>query len=298
MGTREHGRAKKESGAMAAQSYPTRLPEKPLCIACVVDESYQRFIPLFVLSVFRAYPEYAVRVYFSGRLARRTCGALERIRSEGDFTLVDGYFSHYPKNPQVLKSLRWILYDEAFRGFKYLYLGDVDMFMCREEPGLIEFHAAHCALLGLPYSNAIRPDSRRLSGLHFVEVAPYFDAALKVIKRYSESLRCGELRIRSRGGNEELLYRMMRDSVGLPPESTRTDFARSRPHHGIHLGIWRKRFGSPPPSVWCPKDVHAEYLQQFLEVEADPLGREILRACPLREVRRMRCAYDKFLARP
>ncbi len=298
MATKEHSRANKELKSTAGQLHPAASVTKPLCIACVVDEEYQRFIPLFALSVFRAYPDYVVRVYFTGHLARGVRRALERIRSEGDFTIVDDFFPPYPRDPQVLKSLRWILYDDVFRKFKYLYLGDIDMFMCREEPDLVEFHAPRCARLGLPYSNAIRPGSQRLSGLHFIEVAPYFDATLKVIKRCSEKLRRGELRLRSSGGNEELLFRMMKDSVGLPPESDRADFARSRPHHGIHIGIWRRRFRSPPPAVWHTKEVHAAYYRQFLEVEADPLGQEILRACPLREVRRMKRAYNKYMAKP
>ncbi|MCG8404646.1 MAG: hypothetical protein MI923_05550 [Phycisphaerales bacterium] len=268
---------------------------KDLCIICLANEKYQRFIPMFALSVCKAYPESAVRIYFEGKLKRRTAEALEAVSAQGDLSIVTNHFSGYPTEGQPFKSLRWVLYDEFFENFKYVYLGDIDMFMCREAPSLVEFHLQRCAETALPYSNVIRPDTKRLSGLQFMITKEYFSRTAEVRAKYDLMLRSEQLRLAERGGNEELLYQMMSESVGLPPRVSLEEFGRQRPPHGIHLGLWRQLASRNPPSHWLNRDQHETFFQQFLDVEASPIGEEVLRRCRLPEVKRMKRAYHAYL---
>ena len=269
---------------------------KQLCIVCVVNAKYERFIPIFALSIFRAYPDYAVRIYIQDQLSRKIQRAVDMVREEGSLEIVPNCLDGYPNTPQVFKSLRWVLHDEAFYDYEHVYFGDIDMFMCRETPSLLDFHVDRCKRVGLPYSNVVRPDSERLSGLHFVITKPYFEGTLETIRQYDEMLKQDRLKLADKGGNEKLLYEMMEKSIGLPPPCTKEEFGKQRPHHGIHLGLWRGRFSKQAPSPWMSRDQHADYFSQFMQIYECPRGKQVFQLCRAPEVKRMSKQYRLHLS--
>jgi hypothetical protein len=127
--------------------------------------------------------------------------------------------------------MRWVLYDDDFAGYENVYTGDVDMLIVRETPGLCELHVQHSEEIELPYSNRVRRGFKRLTGLHFVRTHAYYPRVLPVMTRYRDRITAGQSDI----VDEELLYRMMEESVGLPQK--RGSFTV---HHGIHLGVFRR----------------------------------------------------------
>lgn len=198
---------------------------KDLCVVAVVDEGYQEYVPLYLYFLSRAYPQYEARIYFRGRFHPQVAEAIDSLRDTTRFEILPIPYDFDESNPQALKSLRWVLYDEAFLDFEHVYIGDIDMFLVPEETPLHKAHAEHCRELSLPYSNRIRGGQRKLTGLHFVRTREYFDAVLPTIERYRATALQGTLAI----SNEELLYNMIEESVGLPPF-----VGNFVTHHGMH----------------------------------------------------------------
>ena len=107
-----------------------------------------------------------------------------------------------------MKAYRWLVYDTSFEQYKYLYIGDIDIYICKEAIPLHEQHIQHMESQKLVYSNIVRAYGaepkwiqeyqkilekirvytlivriyhkffyhKRLSGLHFIKVNEYYKA--------------------------------------------------------------------------------------------------------------------------
>ncbi len=202
---------------------------KPLCFVGVVDDGYQEYLPLFAYFALHAYPDAEVILYHAGAPlraeVREGLGALSDLGSIDARPLAYRYDA---ADPQSLKSLRWVLYDEDFARYENVYIGDVDMLIVRQEPSLRAARVRHSEEIGRPYSNRVRPGTTLVAGIsHFVRAQEYFPRILPRMLHYREQLEVGSLHLH----NEELLYRLLDESLGLPerPAPLRTT------HHGIHL---------------------------------------------------------------
>lgn len=267
---------------------------KKLCIAThVYGEKYQGFIPMYIYSILKSYPQYSVYIYVDKFLLPDIKQQLVLLENMGDFKVFENCnvksglinkaynFSHIPM------SLRWLEYDSSFEEFEAVYLGDIDIFICKEEPGLYEQHMRHCEYLNLPYSNCIRnkeskkvksikylaafittcgiretykylisdqKGNKRFSGLHFIQTKEYYTKVLPLIPKYIEELnlvvskRSKKWNLCMFDINEIILYELIKESgLKLPPvakdgvDSVGSNYnsISFRPHHGIHLGLFR-----------------------------------------------------------
>jgi hypothetical protein len=202
---------------------------KPLCVAAVVNRPYQEYVPLYLYFLFFAYPEYEAIIYFDesdGPLHPEVQGCLDLIRGMGAFQIKPLEYAYERSNPRNLAAMRWVIDDADFAGYENVYTGDIDLLIVRERPGLCEVHVAHSEEIQLPYSNRVRGGTRRLTGLHFVRTQAYYPNVRSTMDRYRRQIANGSLRL----NDEELLYAMMEESVGLPAK--RGNFVV---HHGMHL---------------------------------------------------------------
>jgi hypothetical protein len=206
---------------------------KELGLMAVVNDGYQEYIPLFIYFALSAYPDYEVIVYLDGALHPEVAGCLASMRDLGCFDVRPLSYRYDAGDGQAFKSLRWVLYDDDFAAYANLYIGDIDVLITREEPTLCARRVQHAESIGLPYSNRVRPGTVKLIGIaHVVRTQAYFPAVLPVMQRRRAELAAGTLRMH----NEELLYRMMEESVGLPDPQ-----ASLATHHGIHLRAFHDR---------------------------------------------------------
>ncbi len=186
---------------------------KKMCVVTYVfGKKYQSFIPLYIYSVLRAYPEYDVFIYTDSKLDEICKKQLKTIKHMGRFYIRDidnlncKITNKALKNLNISKAMRWFLWEEEFFSYEAIYCGDIDIFVCKEEAGIFEQHMKHCDSLGLPYSNYVRtlqekrnlvstllnvknngilgtlrcykePERayNRLSGLHFVKSKEYYE---------------------------------------------------------------------------------------------------------------------------
>lgn len=200
------------------------------CLTVYVYGDYIAYIPMYVYSVLYAYPQnYYVRVFSPQSLTKRVSSSLDLVREQvgNSFDVIEN-FSLSPEADNT-KHARWLLGLEHFCGFDYIYFGDVDFIVVRENPDLLTVHLDNCNKTGLPYSNTIRwntlPD--RLSGLHFVIKYDYFRVMQNVIEKYRDVPS-------SYANNEELLKAMVEEVLSFPDKEDSI-----RPTHGLHLGVLR-----------------------------------------------------------
>jgi hypothetical protein len=307
--------------------------KKPLCVTTVVfGERYQEFIPLFLYSLLRAYPEYEIILFVNGRIAPRLRPVLDGLRKLGFFEIRENYLSGLNLTGYRGMATRWLVYDSRFTEFEALYAGDIDILILPESPKLHEQHNTHCQVIGLPYSNVRRPvqtrrikkdpislvkrfrrfglgntlraltesqiEIRQLSGLHYMQTEPYFRAALPKMLEFATLLgdeRHGSLLRRPQYldgfDNEAFLFDLIEESrLGLPPHTdygphlldykqyTKPGF---RPHHGIHLGIFRSPEMNPADKAIlrlpCYREYYAHYKQ---EMRPEPRFQALLKASP------------------
>src|SRR5699024_11294875 len=111
-----------------------------ICMAVYVFGDYTRYIPYYVYSVLKSYPDYYVKVFTKDSLSskEKKCLALIRDQVSPNFEIVQGYFDEYPLSEGPTKmvggietTFRFLLPYEAFKNFKFDYIGDVDFLIIR-----------------------------------------------------------------------------------------------------------------------------------------------------------------------
>lgn len=270
---------------------------KTICFSTIVNAKYQNYIPLFWYSLHKSYPDYSSLIFMKGNLSKNTKRAVKIMQEKGDYQIRENCFTEFRENEQYFKTIRWILTDDYFTNYKYLYIGDVDMIICKEPISLVDQHSADASNQGLPYSNFVRGGQERLIGRHFVITKPYFDAMSPVIKKYTTLLRDGLIDPKSNDegkGNEWVLYRMVKEAgLGFPKPIQKQQRGIFSTHHGLHLGLWRTK--PRPPSNDLSKDLHLSFWKQFLNMSEDKLYKSIIELSPVHDIKNMKKAYRKFL---
>ncbi|GHU78661.1 hypothetical protein AGMMS49992_29700 [Clostridia bacterium] len=277
---------------------------------------YKWYIPLFLYSIFKSYPDYDARIYVTGKIPNDMRELIKKLHDIGNFEIIEnfkipGFNPMLFKDPlqadQAHRASRWLLFDEAFMQYEAAYMGDIDIFICKDptSEGLFEQHKRHCEFLGVPYSNGIRNkpihlpgnnnDFQRLSGLHFTLNDEYFrkvePAIRDMIKELNSIAKSGRLPFPI--NNEHILYRLAKNA-GIPlPSREATDPILSagrsgfdpesytfRPHHGLHLSVFRSNGNSSTVGV-AKSETYRYYYEQFVKMrDEDELLRLILKKLP------------------
>lgn len=259
-----------------------------LCITTVVNEKYQRYLPVFIYFCMESYPDCGIKIFLTENLLPKYKEHIKLLINRGNLVIIEKAFTNFPKSNQELKTLRWIMVPEMFDGYDNIYVGDIDLLICRELRSLEEQHIVHCENINLPYSNSVRKGSTRLSGLHFIKKEDYYSKVLLSINKYTKKLKEGKL---FNVKNEVTLYNIIKDS-GL-------GFSNGwfRPHHGLHIGLWRKGPRKIEQRYWdvIDKDAYRDYYNYYLKLKnyKDPLFKEITN---LKEIVFMEKSLEKEFA--
>ncbi len=254
----------------------------------VYGEKYQDYIPLLIYSCNKSYPEYDIILFLYDdlrndiRLILNECGLLSNkvIIKEQQYHLTSNM------TPLIAKALRWVLWDDLFNDYDYLYVVDIDMLYVRENIPLHIQHINHMNVIDLPFSNMLRKvtikshsitsilqrikhanligickfiqrnntTEYKVTGLHFIAIKPYY-SLLNEQKRSEiiNDIISGKIYNKvMTPNNEVMLWIIIKDYLKLnttnmgvqssPLKSLDYEkymFKEFRPHHGIHLGIFR-----------------------------------------------------------
>ena len=282
----------------------------------VYGSKYQDFIPLFIYSALKAYPDYYIKLFVYGRLKEKIKQQLKMLETLGDFEVLENQFNDLSiSSPLEARTVRWILPYESFQNFDYLYVVDIDIFYIKEPIELHEQHIKHMDFLGLPFSNIIRNysakahslkliyqrlrdtgptnfinfvtsgilKSKQLSGLHFIRVNPYFKEVEESRNKLEQLISTKKYRKNILNNDEVFLYEMIRDAgynisgMGVMSNSLEMlDFknpckAEFRPHHGIHLGIFRAKKSALINNPILESSEYKYYIDNFQTMIKDDL---------------------------
>jgi hypothetical protein len=226
-------------------------PRGTLCISTFVFGTYTKYIPFYVYSILKSYPDYHVKIFIDKALSvsEKKCFALIKNELSDNFSIHENFFPEYDflNGINIIGGgktiLRYLIPENMFEGYDYVYIGDVDFLIIREDPGLLESHIDHCERIHLPFSNKIRPISEinnyidRLTGLHFIIKKPYYKKIGPTISYLKDRNKLIEF-LSGLKLDEQFLYYLVKQSFNL--DNLRNDDA-FRPHHGIHLGLGREK---------------------------------------------------------
>ena len=216
------------------------MNQPELCIFLVMDTKYSYYLPLFLHFLEISYPEYGAMLAIKGHLPTEVFEQLKYFNNS-NYYIQGNSFEGYPNDPDTIKSLRWTSYFPQFDKYKYIFIGDVDIWIVPEMPTLIQHHRTICDFNHTCYSNTDRidpPETRgnRMTGLHFFKREEYLDIMYPIMQKYDKMLKKG-LRIPkffnkqlNKIDNQHILWEMIKES-GLPMPM-HSNFSC----HGLHLG--------------------------------------------------------------
>ncbi len=275
-------------GGWALSSEP---PAGSLLFQTIAWGDYQWFIPTYVYTALRAYPESYVRIIYRENLASGVRAALALVRNgmSDHFEIIENAWPHAP----FYQGTRWLLGGAWWRGYDFGHIGDVDLLIYPERPTLLETERLRAEQLGKPFSNNTQlPQFKKMAGYsHFVICGPYFAALRPIQEAFIDDpqrllLRdcdpglavhrdaCGgeyQLCLPQAMGNDEyLLFHLVDEALGAAPILTpQPPWALP---HGIHLGAlryrqpwWRLVGGARPP----------DELDQAEKILREPLYRKV-----------------------
>lgn len=272
---------------------------------------YQSYIPLLLYSCHKAYPEYDVVLFLYEKLDPEIKFQIELLELTNKVIIHEGHFNDCPgMSPLKSKALRWVLWDDIFDEYDYLYTVDIDMFYIREPIPLHSQHVEHMNFLGLPMSNLRRKlnfnpyspgalrfrlksaglrsflnyinttSETRLSGLHFVDIKQYYSILNdKKRMKFTRDIYTNKYLSYVLFPNNEVFLANMLTQLGFDISRMgiqsnpvdMLDFSKPkrlefRPHHGIHLGIFRKDTADIPDNskVILDSSVYSYYINEFI----------------------------------
>ncbi|CDS91585.1 conserved hypothetical protein [Sphingobacterium sp. PM2-P1-29] len=286
--------------------------QSKVCLTTFVyGVKYQSYIPFLLYSCNKAYPEYDIVLFLYEELDEKISAIIQDLNLTCNLKIVEKHFSDC-KNMTPLKSkaLRWVLWDENFTEYDYIYTVDIDMLYITEPVKLHHQHRIHLKNIDLPFSNLKReykykplsytglgkrianaglqnifgfltkkPVETKLSGLHFVETAEYYKQLNheKREKFRKDIYNNTFLNYVMFPNNEILLAYMMKfvgfdlSKVGMQTNSVdMLDYngfnrAEFRPHHGLHMGVFRADETIQGSKAILDSEVYKYYIDYFRE---------------------------------
>jgi len=268
-----------------------------LCFSSVVTANhFQYYIPLFVYSTCKAYPDDGVQIFLTGKLKQSTKDALKLV-PHNNWEVKEKWFTDYPNQPSMCNSLRFLIPRKEYDGFDYIFVRDIDFVMFRSEPTHLDYlvkrmkNSPYYGVRG-PYNYPRRPkinyigwkqDYTRIAGGTFLMKNPdWFNATDRVTKAYLKRLKYGEADgidahspASYREYDEVMLYRICKHSGLKTPRIKNKDVYGhhiSNVYRDVHLGDFNKahRGMSKLKRVLADKTV-----KKYLELEEDSVWQAI-----------------------
>lgn len=220
-----------------------------LVFSSFVFGSYQKYIPYYIYSIWKTHPDSFVKIFIEKDLELNIYEILEYLKKNkiGNFEIIklktsfEEYTKYKMKGGGVKTLIRYLIGEEHFNTFDYVYIGDIDILFLPEEMSVPDFHIRQLSKLRLPFSNKVRVDvngeaTQRLTGLHFFKTKEYFERISPIITRVKEDKAYREKYMHGLKRDEEFLYKINQEAFNF---DVKTVSMAERPWHGLHLGITR-----------------------------------------------------------
>ena len=270
-----------------------------ICFTSVcTNDSYSYYIPLFVYTIKRAYPNAGVKVFVKGRLKDVPRETLKLIPYEG-WTVKDQCFKDFPDKSSITNSLRFLIDKKEFKGYDYIMIRDIDFLMFPHKVSHADYFIRRMKRMRVPYYGIRGPyshprryninrigwrrDFTRIAGGTVVVKNPdWFDKTLRMRGKYRHYLKHNmsdgfdsHKPASYREYDEVMLYRIMKKSgLKIPRRKNKDILGKSAPkrYRDIHLGDFGKRKHGYKRLV---SRLASENAKEFIKLESDPVWKEI-----------------------
>lgn len=288
---------------------------------------YQNYIPFLLYSCYKAYPEYDVVLFLYDKLDENIKVQIDSLELKNKVVIHENHFFDCPNMiPLKSKAFRWVLWDDVFLEYDYLYTVDIDMFYIREPIPLHVQHIEHMNYIGLPISNLGRvlkynpfklknlatrlKNARfnsifkffyqkkreiRTTGLHFVDIKRYYSLLTEEYReRFKKDIYTGHFFSYIMSSSDEIFLTKILKEIGI--EHSKLGFQKNsvnmldfsnpnrlefRPHHGIHMGIFRSSEYPDSTIDILETPTYKFYLQKYIsEIVVDPVFIDLLKNSP------------------
>lgn len=218
--------------------------EKKVCFTSFVYGWYQDFIPVFILSVLKSYPQHFVRIFVHEELVEANKINLQLLKEKfpNSFDVIENVKEFDSCGIPHKAAYRFIMSRDYFPEFEYIYFSDIDFIIYNKfNDNFYETYLQHCGETGLPFSNSWNYDwgKYRMFGLHFVVKTPYFDIMdkwIKIMKGQNKFKRHVLYDVEKPTYDEEMLFYMLAHEFNL---SSVINYGRKFP--GVHLADFRTK---------------------------------------------------------
>ncbi|MBQ6587455.1 MAG: hypothetical protein IJI01_02110 [Butyrivibrio sp.] len=162
------------------------------CVIGVVfgKDKYKSFVPLYLYSINKAYPNTHFIIYHDCDVTNKYLKTIDEIsnyKGGVEFRKIDFDKTELSrkalKNNLVKRALRWLILDDSLLEYDVVYVGDIDIFVCKETADMFYEHLRHCDFIGRSYSNIVRVITERKGVKHFCGNAIRFGAR-NALKNY------------------------------------------------------------------------------------------------------------------
>lgn len=262
--------------------------DKSLCFSSFVFGSYQKYIPYYIYSIWKTYPNAFSKIFIETELNNDINEVLNYLRNNNvnNFEIIELHtsFAEYEnfrmRGSGAKTLIRWLFGEENFSGFKYVYIGDIDILFLPEKISLIDFHSEQMKILNVPFSNKVRINNlgeitERLTGLHFFETQKYFEKIEPIIAKVVKDIHFRNQYLAGLERNEHFLYKINKEAFAFDPILVSK---AQRPWHGLHLGITRGNKDLDIPIIEENSSLSLNEVKYHLkEYIQDPIFRQIQR---------------------
>ena len=275
-----------------------------LCFATVCSSNhYQYFIPTFVYSIKKAYPDAGVKVFLMGKLQDEIRALMAKLKTEK--LIADGWeiqeekYLDYPKMRSTCNSLRFLLKKDNFVGYDYVLIKDVDFIVLPHEPSHLKYLSKRLKDVGGiifgtrgPYNFPRRPHINRVGwkgeftriagGTVLLKNPEWFDMTAHATSDYRRYLKYskpdgtdGHVAGSYREYDEVMLYRICRQChIKTPSKKAKAadNKGMSKTYRDLHLGDFTKKRNCLGK---LRKKTPKEMIRKFRILEQDPVWQEV-----------------------
>ncbi len=272
-----------------------------LCIITwVYGQKYQGWIPLYIYSIKKHYPEYDIKILTEKKLSLNIERLINKynLASQAEIIKFEDKCIEYCHNNIEKRCLRWLVnFEELSEKYEYIYIGDIDIYICGEVPSLLEQHKNNMLKLrNRTYSNVVRLSVKdyiknkkkmdksllfRLTGLHFTKTEQYFKNVKRnqeIIKKYLKGKRNKIIDKLFFNDDERCLWLVnLFNGEKYPKGSYQLSDKVFRPYHGVHFAIGRElNIYKKMREESNIKDMHKYFLKFVDDYNADETLRALI----------------------
>lgn len=264
----------------------------------VSADYYAYYIPLFIYSLKRAYPDYGIKIFLRGKLNEDVQEALKLI--EGDYDIYEDSFLTYPTRVSTCNTLRHLLPPKRFKDYDYLYITDIDFIFFPHDPTVGRYFQKRIQEGKQPYASFRGPLSRprrpeinhngwrgnfqRIAdGTLMLKIPKWFDRIYVQRKKYKNLAKKSKhdnydhyKPCSYREYNEVMLYRMVKNS-GMKTPDKKNKFITGKPYNKLYRDIHLGDFKFERRKI--RKYIHYKNVKAFKRLQKDPIWKKICEIC-------------------